>query len=236
MPNHIHDFPRDNGGSLSLTYAYQPGTAGNGNDSYVQTIDTGGDQPHNNIQPYTTVYMWKREQEINPDEPINSTPVSNWVVDTDLSDDINNNHQSLVSSRAVKEYVDSNSQPQVPRYLDITSIEQYDQISGDEYSYDVATFGVGVDPSKVLGVYVVCYTRSTNGSRTERYIETNLGGGSNWTIIKSQYEYEDAGSSAMVFIPFSAGQTEFKLRMNSNGSSSSGKTQGWTIVGVSQLT
>ena len=80
-----------------------------------KTSTEGSDQPHNNIQPYTTVYMWKREQEINPDEPINSTPVSNWVVDTDLSDDINNNHQSLVSSRAVKEYVESvnTSIPQV---------------------------------------------------------------------------------------------------------------------------
>ena len=89
------------------------------NPYYGKTSTAGGSGGDNNditnIQPYTTVYMWKREQEINPDEPINSTPVSNWVVDTDLSDDINNNHQSLVSSRAVKEYVESvnTSIPQV---------------------------------------------------------------------------------------------------------------------------
>ena len=29
--------------------------------TYIQNTDnTGGDQPHNNLQPYITVYMWKR--------------------------------------------------------------------------------------------------------------------------------------------------------------------------------
>ena len=28
--------------------------------SYTETYKTGGDEPHNNIQPYITVYMWKR--------------------------------------------------------------------------------------------------------------------------------------------------------------------------------
>ena len=44
---------------------YQHGTSGDWNISsalepYRETGNTGGDQPHNNLQPYITVYMWKR--------------------------------------------------------------------------------------------------------------------------------------------------------------------------------
>ena len=29
-------------------------------DSDLETANTGGNQPHNNMPPYLTVYMWKR--------------------------------------------------------------------------------------------------------------------------------------------------------------------------------
>ena len=36
-------------------------TANAGNHAHIVTINnTGGNQPHNNMQPYLAVYMWKR--------------------------------------------------------------------------------------------------------------------------------------------------------------------------------
>jgi len=63
MPSHIHDAAYDTLGSSSLSGAIiQAGTSGNGNDSLQSNIvyETGGDQPHNNLQPYIVVHMWKR--------------------------------------------------------------------------------------------------------------------------------------------------------------------------------
>lgn len=115
MPSHTHPVTTGGFGVGGVTYGpseganhWEGGVAGSRRGGTAQP--TGGDQPHNNTQPYTTVYMWKREQEINPDEPINSTPVSNWVVDTNIFDGVDQNHDELVSSKAVKDYVDSTLQ------------------------------------------------------------------------------------------------------------------------------
>ena len=35
-------------------------TAGNGSDFGGNNITLGGNQPHNNLPPYTTAYIWKR--------------------------------------------------------------------------------------------------------------------------------------------------------------------------------
>lgn len=59
MPSHNHVVNFDQvwswGGTTSLATTNGGPYAGGG---YVR--DTGGNQPHNNLQPYITVYMWKR--------------------------------------------------------------------------------------------------------------------------------------------------------------------------------
>ncbi|WP_332058114.1 DUF859 family phage minor structural protein [Streptococcus canis] len=66
MPRHDHNVSNDNNALLlaaSSTKAYATAGAGSGSNSWpwqkgVQS--EGGDQPHNNLQPYITVYMWRR--------------------------------------------------------------------------------------------------------------------------------------------------------------------------------
>lgn len=59
MPSHNHVINFDQiwgwGGTTSLATTSGGPYAGGG---YIR--DTGGNQPHNNLQPYITVYMWKR--------------------------------------------------------------------------------------------------------------------------------------------------------------------------------
>jgi microcystin-dependent protein len=57
MPSHSHDMPTGNGGSGSVWGYENRGceTTWTGN-----TDTTGNGQPHNNLQPYITCYMWKR--------------------------------------------------------------------------------------------------------------------------------------------------------------------------------
>jgi hypothetical protein len=58
MPSHYHSI-----NSASEGQAYSSGTRRNtltGGTVGSTTRETGGDQPHNNMQPYITVYMWRR--------------------------------------------------------------------------------------------------------------------------------------------------------------------------------
>lgn len=62
MPSHTHAqyVTSDNvsGGGIRVDYTKDGASL-----PYLQGIDTGssgGNQPHNNIQPYITCYMWKR--------------------------------------------------------------------------------------------------------------------------------------------------------------------------------
>lgn len=71
MPSHNHTLSGANGFAASANYFYKSGSnyatspginmggayAGNGT---VSIANTGGDGYHNNLQPYITVYMWKR--------------------------------------------------------------------------------------------------------------------------------------------------------------------------------
>ena len=57
MPSHGH--------GLAVVYSFPNGnqTANNwnsGKDISIDNVATGGSQPHNNMPPYLTVYMWKR--------------------------------------------------------------------------------------------------------------------------------------------------------------------------------
>lgn len=57
IPSHSHSFQIASGTLSSTGYAKanQGGTY-----SMLTTRTTGGDQPHNNMPPYLTVYVWKR--------------------------------------------------------------------------------------------------------------------------------------------------------------------------------
>jgi len=56
MPSHDHNYTRalGSGGSGGFDYSAR------GSTSTVPTSLAGGDSPHNNLQPYITVYMWVR--------------------------------------------------------------------------------------------------------------------------------------------------------------------------------
>ena len=58
MPSHDHHFFR---GTDGTSYFGVTGKEPNGGSPYqVDTSSAGGSQPHNNLQPYITVYIWKR--------------------------------------------------------------------------------------------------------------------------------------------------------------------------------
>jgi microcystin-dependent protein len=58
MPSHNHHFFR---GTDGTNYFGVTGKEPNGGSPYqVDTSSAGGGQSHNNLQPYITVYMWKR--------------------------------------------------------------------------------------------------------------------------------------------------------------------------------
>lgn len=60
MPRHNHDLSCVNE-SQEGQNSYNPPWRYNGNWTVqVFSMYTGGDQPHNNLQPYITCYMWKR--------------------------------------------------------------------------------------------------------------------------------------------------------------------------------
>jgi len=62
MPSHSHVFNNRQNAGVGNFFNAPPLTANSGTEHKSNSsIDpTGGDQPHNNLQPYITVYMWKR--------------------------------------------------------------------------------------------------------------------------------------------------------------------------------
>lgn len=63
MPNHTHNFGMVfSNYNFDGYYPFPPYTRNNTvqPEAYPQTSFTGGDQPHNNLPPYITCYMWKR--------------------------------------------------------------------------------------------------------------------------------------------------------------------------------
>lgn len=58
MPSHSHEDAKPRGLQNTATGSAQYGYIMNG--SYSSTAFTGGSEPHNNLQPYITCYMWKR--------------------------------------------------------------------------------------------------------------------------------------------------------------------------------
>ena len=47
-------------GGTKNGYAFATSAISEKNNKQVLTDSTGGNQPHNNLQPYVTCYMWKR--------------------------------------------------------------------------------------------------------------------------------------------------------------------------------
>lgn len=59
MPSHNHAFEYNSGGGGTGFWSI---SVGEGIRSTTYTIPTGGNQPHNNLQPYITCYMWIRTE------------------------------------------------------------------------------------------------------------------------------------------------------------------------------
>lgn len=58
MPSHTHPLPRQSGGSIDMQSLVG---SDNRDESWTgRTQPTGGDSPHNNMQPYIVVDMWRR--------------------------------------------------------------------------------------------------------------------------------------------------------------------------------
>ena len=63
LPSHRHDLNGCWGAGNGLNTATlnnADSAGGSGNAGYLPIQETGGNQPHNNMPPYLTVYMWKR--------------------------------------------------------------------------------------------------------------------------------------------------------------------------------
>lgn len=59
MPSHAHDTYGNPQGNTGYGIA-QTNNGGMGSNTYCVTMPSGGNQPHNNMPPYLTVYVWKR--------------------------------------------------------------------------------------------------------------------------------------------------------------------------------
>lgn len=61
MPSHSHrQFVSANNGSDSIRRDWSSDGAGRAYDQGMETGRTGGNRPHNNLQPYITIYRWRR--------------------------------------------------------------------------------------------------------------------------------------------------------------------------------
>ncbi len=59
MPSHAHSYTDDSPSGFSHSLLRRGG-AGEGSKPTRITSSVGGNQPHNNLQPYIVVYMWRR--------------------------------------------------------------------------------------------------------------------------------------------------------------------------------
>jgi len=61
MPSHNHGvYYRAVFATSGSSWSIDPGTRGSANDGLNSIQYAGGSQPHNNMPPYLTVYMWIR--------------------------------------------------------------------------------------------------------------------------------------------------------------------------------
>ena len=207
-------------------------TAGNG----INVKDAGGEDN-------TTIDLFSTELELKVDAADFEFSGSGLLqlkdkTSTDIENELNPT-TTVPTTQAVKDYVDASGGSSF--YQDIDNLEKFDQVANTEYTYQLSNFtGTGYDASKVNGIYVECYmfTGAGGSSGFQASIQTNLGGGTEFSIIQQVHGYntdDESGNGTLVFIPISIGQTSFKLKSTLNGDNTIGKRKGWRIVGVSQI-
>ena len=61
MPSHTHrQYVSANNGNDSIRKDWDADGSGKAYDQGMETGRTGGNKPHNNLQPYVTIYRWRR--------------------------------------------------------------------------------------------------------------------------------------------------------------------------------
>jgi hypothetical protein len=150
------------------------------------------------------------------------------TVDEDLSS-VSTNHDQLATSKAIKDYIDSQITAFVPKYINITSnstlgIAQTNNGTDTAYTYPIADFagGAGLDTSKIRGFFVEVLAKAQyNGTNTIADLRVVMPDGNDMVLLGlSALSPEDNNQQVRgtLFAPVNTGQTNFVLEADFSGS------------------
>jgi hypothetical protein len=162
------------------------------------------------------------------------------TVDEDLTS-VSANHDQLATSKAIKDYIDTQITATVPKYINITSnsslnITQADS-SSTTHTYPIANFagGAGLDTAKIRGFFVeITATARYLGSVTTADVKVTMPDGTDVVLLGHQAQSPEDNAQQVrgtVFAPVNSGQTNFVLKPTLSGNS---KSTTFTIRGCLQ--